>query len=141
MIITIVGSSSFAKEMVKYKDKLIKLGHTVNLHEHYVAFAAGKMKDLLDRMGREHANVKKEYGYILYHYNEIVNSEAILVLNFDKNGINNYIGGNTLMELGFAYVHGKKIFMLNPIPDMQYKAEIEAVDPIIINDDLSLIQA
>jgi hypothetical protein len=99
------------------------------------------MQSLLDRMGKEHANVKKEYGYILYHYNEIVNSDAILVLNFDKNGINNYVGGNTLMELGFAYVHGKKIFMLNPIPDMQYRAEIEAVEPIIINGDINLIRA
>jgi len=141
MTITIVGSSSFAKEMVEYRDKLVKLGHTVNLHEHYVAFAEGKMQSLLDRMGKEHANVKKEYGYILYHYNEIVNSDAILVLNFDKNGINNYVGGNTLMELGFDYVHGKKIFMLNPIPDMQYRAEIEAVEPIIRNGDINLIRA
>jgi hypothetical protein len=139
MIITIVGSSSFAKEMANYRNQLIELGHKVNLHEHYIAFANGEMKDLLGRMDREHANVKKEYDYIRYHYNEIVNSDAILVLNFDKNGIKNYIGGNTLMELGFAHVHSKKVFLLNPIPDIQYKDEIEAVEPVVINGNFNLL--
>lgn len=139
MKITIVGSSLFCKQMVEYRDKLIVLGHSVNLHEHYVARAAGQMQDLWERMQTEHGTVKRQYNYIRYHYNEIVGSDAILVLNFDKNGIKNYIGGNTLMELGFAHVHNKKIFMLNPIPDIQYKEEIEAVEPIVINCDLNLI--
>lgn len=139
MKITIIGSSKFAKQMVEYRDKLITLGHEVNLHEHYVRQAKGEMVDLIERMGNEHAQVKKEYDYIRYHYNEIVNSDAILVLNFDKNGIKNYIGGNTLMEIGFAHVHNKKIFLLNNIPDMQYKDEIEAVEPIVINHNLEKI--
>jgi len=139
MKITIVGSSIFVKEMVKYRDQLVKLGHKVNLHEHYIAQANGEMKDLIDRMNREHASVKIEYDYIRYHYNEIVNSDAILVLNFDKNGVKNYIGGNTLMEMGFAYVNNKKIFLLNSIPDMSYKDEIEAMQPIILNGDLTKI--
>jgi len=139
MKITIVGSSVFAKKMVDYKDRLIKLGHSVNLHEHYLAQANGEMKELIDRMNREHAKVKIEYDYIKYHYKEIVDSDAVLVLNFDKNGIKNYIGGNTLIELGQAYVNNKKIFLLNSIPDMPYKDEIEAVKPIIINNDLKKI--
>jgi len=139
MKITIVGSSIFVKEMVKYRDQLVKLGHKVNLHEHYIVQANGEMKDLIDRMNREHASVKIEYDYIRYHYNEIVNSDAILVLNFDKNGVKNYIGGNTLMEMGFAYVNNKKIFLLNSIPDMSYKDEIEAMQPIILNGDLTKI--
>lgn len=139
MKITIVGSSVFAKQMVEYRDQLVKLGHEVNLHEHYIAQANDEMKDLVDRMSREHAHVKIEYDYIRYHYNEIINSDAILVLNFNKNGVKNYIGGNTLMELGFAHVNNKKIFLLNPIPDMNYKDEIEATQPIIINGNLNLI--
>ncbi len=139
MKITICGSSIFAKQMVEYRDQLIGLGHEVSLHEHYVRQAKGEMKDLIGRMEREHALVKKEYDYIRYHYNEIVNSDAILVLNFDKNGIKNYIGGNTLMELGFAYVSNKKIFLLNRIPDISYKDEIEAMEPVILNGNLSLI--
>jgi len=126
--------------MVEYRDKLRALGYEVNLHEHYVAQANGGMKDLIDRMQKEHAQVKIEYDYMRYHYNEIVGSDAVLVLNFDKNGIKNYIGGNTLMEIGFAYVNNKKIFLLSPIPDMNYKDEIVACQPIVINNDLSLIK-
>jgi len=37
MIITIVDSTSFAKEMVESRQKLIKLGHKVLLHDHYIA--------------------------------------------------------------------------------------------------------
>ncbi len=140
MKITIVGSSVFAKQMVEYRDRLIKLGHNVSLHKHYVEQANGGMKDLIGRMQKECASVKIEYDYIRYHYKEIVSSEAILVLNFDKNGIKNYIGGNTLMEIGFAYVNNKKIFLLNPIPDMNYKDEIVACQPIVINNDLNLIK-
>lgn len=135
----IAGSSQFAKEMVKYRDLLINLGHENFLHEHYIAMGSGERQDLVERRHQEHAQLKIEHDYIRWHYNEIVDSDAILVLNFDKNGVKNYIGGNTLMELGFAHVHHKKIFLLNPIPEMLYTDEIKAVEPIVINDDLSLI--
>jgi hypothetical protein len=125
--------------MVEYRDKLIALGHQCELHEHYIARANGQMQDLWERMQKEHSRVKIENDYIRYHYNEILKNDAILVLNFDKNGIKNYIGGNTLIEMGQAYVNNKKIFLLNPVPDMQYKDEIVAVEPIVINGNLKLI--
>ena len=68
-------------------------------------------------------------------------ADAVFVLNLDKNGIPNYIGGNTFLEIGFAYVLGQKIFLFNPIPDIPlYKTEIEAMKPIILNKDLSLVK-
>ena len=68
-------------------------------------------------------------------------ADAVLVLNLDKNGIKNYVGGNTLMEIGFAHVLNQKIFMYNPIPETTYcKSEIEAVRPVVINGDLSKIK-
>jgi len=139
MKIAIIGSSYFCKQMVEYRDKLKALGHGCELHEHYVARAAGKMPELWERMQKEHAKVKIEHDYIRYHYNEILSSDAVLVLNLDKNGIENYIGGNTLMELGQAYVNNKKIFLLNPVPNMQYTEEILAVEPVVIDCDLSKI--
>lgn len=61
-------------------------------------------------------------------------------MNLDKHGVRNYIGGNTLMEIGFAHVLNQKIFLYNPIPEIPYyKSEIEAVRPIVINGDYSLI--
>jgi len=63
------------------------------------------------------------------------------VLNYDRKGINNYIGGNTLIEIGYAHILHKKIFLLNPIPEIEfYKSEIEAVRPVILNGDISKIK-
>ena len=139
MKIEIIGSSYFCGEMVRFRNKLRALGRECELHEHYVARAAGKLPKLWEKMQKEHAKVKIEHDYIRYHYNEILNSDAVLVLNFDKNGVKNYIGGNTLMEMDQAYVNDKKIFLLNSVPQTQYREEIEALEPIIINNDLSKI--
>jgi len=67
------------------------------------------------------------------------NSDAVLVVNFDKKGIKGYVGGNSFLEMGFAHVLNKKIYLLNDIPDMGYKDEIEAMQPIILNGELNKI--
>lgn len=140
MKITICGSSKFRHEMVEYMEKLKNLGHDGIVHEHYIKSAKGDMPELMERVNREHATLKKEQGYIKWYYNAIKNSDAILVLNFDKNGIKNYIGGNTLMEIGFAHVNDKKIFLLNPIPeDVSYADEIKAMVDVILVGDLKKI--
>ena len=56
-----------------------------------------------------------------------------------KDGKKNYIGGNTLMEMGLAFFLKKKIFLLNQIPELSYKEEILGVKPILINGDLNKI--
>ena len=44
------------------------------------------------------------------------------------------------MEIGFAHVLNKKIFMINPIPNIEYyRSEIEAVSPVILEQDLNKI--
>lgn len=67
-------------------------------------------------------------------------ADAVLVANYNKHGIENYIGGNTFLEMGFAHVLNQKLFMVNPIPEMPYyKSEIEAMKPVVINGDLTRI--
>lgn len=140
MKITICGSSTFKEEMLEYKDKLINLGHDVIVHPDYEGLVSGEKQDLWERIKKEHGAVKKENRYIRWYYDAIVSSDAILVLNFDKNGIPNYIGGNTLMEIGFAHVHDKKIFLLNDIPELSYTDEILAMYDVILNGNLSRIK-
>ena len=68
--------------------------------------------------------------------------DAILVANFDKHGIANYIGGNTFLEMGFAHVLDQKIYLLNSLPKMPYyETEIIAMKPVILNGDLSKIRS
>ena len=66
--------------------------------------------------------------------------DAVLVLNFDKNGKKNYIGGATFIEIYEAFMKNKKIFLYNDIPEGMLYDEIQGFSPIVIHGDLSLIK-
>ena len=73
------------------------------------------------------------------YFDVIRQHDAVLIYNHSKNGIENYVGGNTLIEMAFAHVLNKRIFMYNPVPDMNYRDEIEAMKPRVLNGDLTRI--
>ena len=83
---------------------------------------------------------KRKKEAILEHFKKIGDGDAILVTNYDKNGVRNYIGGNTLMEMGLALHLNKIIYLLNPIPEISYKEEILGMQPKILNGNLELIK-
>jgi non-canonical (house-cleaning) NTP pyrophosphatase len=83
------------------------------------------------------ANADLKRGFIDEHFAKIDTSDAILVINEDKNGIVNYIGGNTLIEIAYAYAQGLEIFILNPIPEVSYADEIRGMHPLVLDGDLS----
>ncbi len=142
MKIYVLGSTAFMKEMVEAKDKLIELGYQGWIHPDYEAFIRGEKKEILEKVARgEHAQVKRENDYLRVHYKHICESDAVLIVNLEKNGIKNYIGGNALIEMGQAYVNNKIIFLLNDIPtNLPYAAEIECMDPVCLHRDLRNIK-
>lgn len=73
------------------------------------------------------------------HFDKVAWADAILVLNYDKNDIANYIGPNTFLEVGLAFYLGKKIFFLHDIPEMNSKEEYLAMTPTVIHGDLKKI--
>lgn len=78
---------------------------------------------------------------MIKHSEEVIKEmDAVLVLNYTKNGIQNYIGGATFLEMYDAFRLDKKIFMMNDIPDLLLKDEIIGFNPVVINGDLSKIQ-
>lgn len=87
------------------------------------------------------ANAGLKRGFIDEHFAKINCSDAILVINEDKNGIANYIGGNTLIEISHAYAQGLDIFLLNPVPVLSYSDEINGMHPIVLNGDLGKLDA
>lgn len=117
--------------MLETKEKLESYGHEVTVPKGMDVYLAGN--DV------ESAELKLEHDYIRYYHGKIKEADAILVMNLSKNGVKHYIGGNTLMELGFAHVMNKKIYLMNPIPEMSYTDEIIAVQPVVINGDLSVL--
>lgn len=124
---------AFAKEMIKLKEDLEKLNHKVIIQEDVKEHASGKISGE-DKWRKLKIDPLKTY------FKEIKNSDAIIVNNLDKNGIKNYIGGNSLIEMAFAYVLEKKIFLINPSPkEVGYYDEIESMKPIILNGNLSKI--
>jgi len=90
----------------------------------------------------EGAERKIKNNLIRGYYEEIKTSDAILVVNMDKNGIKNYLGGNSFLEMGFAHVLDKPIYVLNPLPEelKVFYQELVAMQPVVINGDLSLIK-
>ena len=143
MKIYVLGSNHFMKEMVECKNKLCELGYDGWIHPHYEAMVRGEMPDHLERLkNNEQAILKRENDYLKVHYRHILGSDAILIVNLEKNGRKNYIGGNALIEMGQAYVNNKKIFLLWDIPaESLYVDEIEAMDPICLHGDLRNIDS
>lgn len=136
MKIGIIGSMQFVDKMMEVQKELLRLGHE--------AFTTSLHKSLTGRTSEEIEKIKLYQKYnmdaIRVFWREMQGADAVLVLNFDKNGVKNYIGGNTLIEIGFAHVLNQKIFLWNPIPEIPYyKTELEAVKPIVINGDLNKI--
>lgn len=137
MTIAICGSMKFHREMREVKKTLENAEHIVSVP---------KGIELMDTQGyvvpnedSERIQHKIEYDFIRAHFKKVEDADAILVLNYDKKGIKNYIGGNTFLEMGLAFWLGKKIFLLNPVPQMDYLTEMHAMQPIVINGDLSKI--
>lgn len=82
---------------------------------------------------REQALLKNKF--IDLHLDKIKNSDAILAVNYPKRGVDGYVGANTFLEMGFAFVLGKKIFLLHSAPDQDYKVEILGLQPVILGGE------
>ncbi len=116
--------------------ELITLGHTVVLPEFTHDYAR---MDTIDKMHTESARNKVEYDLIRGYFEKINEGDAVLVVNVERKNIDGYIGGNSFLEMGFAHVLDKSIYLLNKIPEMNYKDEIEAMNPIVLNNNFKNI--
>jgi len=146
MKITICGSIAFYDEMLDIKNKLENLGHEVKLPPIEVPGKNGELISVAEYYRiRKEAKADETWVWerkkeaIQIHFDKINWCDAILIPNYDKKNIAGYIGGNTLMEMGLAFHLGKKIYLLNPIPDVAWKEEIVGMQPIVINGDLARI--
>jgi hypothetical protein len=141
MKITVVGSVKFADKLVEVCEQLKKLGHEPIMHEEMYNIANGTAQQLIDEINKDHAAAKKKYDFIRIWHDLIKSGDAILVCNFDSKGIKNNIGGNTFLEIGFAHVEGKKIFLLNPIPEeVSYVDEIKAMVDVVLDGNLNRVE-
>ncbi len=136
MKIFISCSRMFFNKVLPIKEELERFGHIVSFPNGYnTPNLEEEMKLLKESEYREwKSKMLKEDGEL------IKNNDAILVLNFEKNGIPNYIGEATFLEMFRSLDSNKKIFLYNPIPNNMLKDEIEGMNPIVISGNLSLVQ-
>lgn len=146
MKITLCGSITFIDEMVVLKKELEKLGHEAHTpvlefqNEKGNSFSAKEFQTLRKSDEKQDDWVwRRKKEAMQGHFDEVVWSDAILVLNEEKNGIPGYIGANTLLEMGLALYLKKPIYLLNPIPEISYKEEILGMWPVVIDGDLKKI--
>lgn len=138
-----LGSTAFMHSMVKARDLLRDIGLDGWIHRDYDLLVQGKLpSQLVQCTAGERAAVKKQHDYLRSHYKHILESDAVLIVNETRHGIDNYIGGNVLIEMGQAYVNDKKIFFLYGMPtDVPYLDEILAIEPICLHGDIAAIKA
>jgi hypothetical protein len=147
MKITISGSIAFYDEMLDTKKKLEKLGHKVKLPPIEVEDEHGNLISVKEYYAKRKAETDdtswiwdKKGEAMRAHFWKIAWSDAVLILNYDKNNIKNYIGANTLIEMGLAFHLNKELFLLNDIPEISYKEEILGMKPIVIRQELEKIK-
>jgi len=79
-------------------------------------------------------------GNINEHLSKIRASDAILVVNLPKKGVDGYVGANTLMEAAFAYALGKHIFILYRPAEQACRPEVLGMNPNFLDGDLDGIK-
>lgn len=143
MHIVICSSIDFTFTIGEVAQKLSELGHTVEIPLTSKKIIEGELtlgEYLAEKSDAgESAKRKIKDDVIKAYFNKISNADAILVLNLTKKGIPNYIGGNTFLEMGFAHVLNKHIFVYNDVPKLSYTDELLAFEPVVIHEDLTLI--
>ncbi|PIY95561.1 MAG: hypothetical protein COY66_06415 [Candidatus Kerfeldbacteria bacterium CG_4_10_14_0_8_um_filter_42_10] len=142
MKISICGSLDFTYEIKKIADQLKSRGLEVTIPLSSEKILNGEFSLEEIKTEKEKGEFSKraiKYDSIRAYWKIVNEADAVLVTNFDKKGIKNYIGGNTFLEMGFAHILNKKIYLLHEIPDMIYSDELKTMQPIILDGDLTKI--
>lgn len=134
--ITICSSANFYRQAVDIQAQLEKLGYKV-----IIPATAERMKQSNEYDVSRYKtwfgdkdDYHKKTALISGHFDEVAKGNAILVLNYEKHGVDNYIGGNVLMEMALAFYLKKSIFILNEIPnESSFLEEIIGLNPIVLH--------
>ncbi len=136
MRIFICCSKYFYNRIPEIKEELERREHTITLPNSYDdPFQEERIKK---QSSEEHIKFKEEMFRL--QERKIKDNEALLTLNFEKNGQPNYIGGATFLEMYDAWKLNKKLFLYNPIPKSILEDEIIGFNPLILNGDLTKIK-
>jgi len=116
--ITICSSVAFYKQVIEARNQLEAMGYEVIVPE-----VAKRMEAANDYVVEHFKpwfadpnDYPKKGEFMRGHFEEVAKGDATFVMNYQKNGVDNYIGGNVLMEMGLAFYLKKPMFILNEAP-------------------------
>ncbi len=140
--VTVCSSAAFFKQAIEADKELRRMGFAVKL-----PYTAMKMKQSGDYRPETYKiwfKNPEQYGrktwLIKNHLQKVKKGDVVLVLNYEKNGIPGYIGGNTLIEAAIGFHYKKPIYILNPISDkLDVKEEVLGMRPIFLDGNLQNI--
>lgn len=134
MKICICCSLSFSDEVRQIAEQLEKSGHEVLLPN-------GVINRLAEQPDFDPIQVKIDTDSNHKHVDKIRASDIVLVCNYPKNGIKNYIGANSFCEMFMAQYFDKPIYCLNPLPDQPYiNEELQSFGVKVLEGDLTKLE-
>lgn len=137
--ITICSSANFYREVIDIKGQLEAMGYTVLVPRTALKMATSGDYDV--------AHYKTWFGnaddyhkkteLMRAHFDEVASGDAVLVVNNEKHGVDNYVGGNVLMEMAVAMHLKKPIYLLNDVPvESLFLEEILGLGSMPLRGDL-----
>lgn len=141
-IITICASAAHYRQVLVIEKELKKLGfavkipNTANIMRRTNDFDVSHYKTWY----KNKEDYIKKTKLIQAHFKKVLTADAILVVNFEKHGLQGYIGGNVLMEMTLAFYFKKPIYIYNDIvEELSIKEEVYGLQPVFIKQDLQVI--
>lgn len=133
MKVCICCSLSFTDEVLALAKELEQLGHEVLLPN-------GVLSNIINEPDFDPVQAKITTGNVNKHIDKVRQSDAVLVCNYDKKDIKNYIGANTFLEIAAAHYFDKPIFALHALPDQPYiNDEIQSFGIKVIDGNLKAL--
>lgn len=143
MTITICSSAAFYKDLFPIMEELEKRGYTVFIPSTaYRMKESGNYDDLHYKTWYDNPDDFSRKTFLMQeHLGCIDKSDAILVVNHEKKGVPGYIGGNVLLEMFYAWIHKKPIYVLNRVgKELPLYEEVLGMTPVFLGGDLSKLQ-
>ncbi|HSX32693.1 MAG TPA: hypothetical protein VLF43_05510 [Candidatus Saccharimonadales bacterium] len=135
-VITICSSAAFYRQAVDIQDKLEALGLKIVVPDLTNTMRQSNDYDVshYKTWFENDADYSKKAALMHGHFDKVAATDVILVLNYEKNGKQNYIGANVLMEMALAFHFNKPIFILNEMPeDSPFEEELKGMSPILLH--------
>lgn len=129
MKVLIHASLDFKDEMLRTKEYLEKkTGVTVLLPE------LQRYQHIRDEFGNDTLFDEIKNRLSRQNIKLVEQCNCLLILNYSHRSVENYIGGNSFLEMVIAFYLKKPIFLLNDIPvGMSYTEEIRSFFPTVIS--------